>query len=199
MRQFAFAELLERKRFTKLKEILDIELHNPHTSLLKYYIQYGWLFDQWSLTKKELTRKKYQQKAEKCFRRTLLIDSKNTRAINGLATVLLHQRRYIKALSVLHKGLKTARQRVTLYNSAGNVYRKLREYYKAEKHYKKGLRAKDTGIKTAALLNLIMLLRETKKSEREHYYRRKLQALAARSSIARAFLKQNKKQTGNNR
>jgi tetratricopeptide (TPR) repeat protein len=101
-------------------------------------ITLGWIFDQRALKSK--LRKRLQRRAKFYFRQALRYKQNKREALRGLATVLMHEGHYKRALALYQKAHSIKRDADT-FNDLGNIFRKMGRVEQALQYYKKSLMA----------------------------------------------------------
>ena len=149
------------KQATVLAKRLSKNTQGNNNALI--LINAGWLYDQWALIASIKRKKVYQEKAVIFFNQALRKGASKESVYNGLGTVALHKEAYKKALGY-YKKVHILRKDSRSYNALGNVYRRMKKYTLAEKHYRAALRlAKHPLEKSAADFNLEQLKNEMSK------------------------------------
>ncbi len=127
-------ELIKKeKRY--LRELKSFSKNNPNKG--EIFKMLGIIYDQKALKSK--LKKKFQEKAKFYFQKALKYKKVKRDALRGLGTVFMHQGNYKKALYYYLKAHRMKRDADT-YNDLGNLYRKMKQFKKAENFYKKGLK-----------------------------------------------------------
>ena len=153
------------------------------------YLSIGWLYDQLAL-KDSKKRYLFQAKAIQFFKKAIKSKDKEVKfqGLRGLATVLLHQKKFKNALNFYNKAY-LLKKNFHIYNDLGNIYQKMGQHPKALKFYKMALNAiknkKDKEILAIPLFNLIKLSEKMNKKSEAKNYTHLLKKISKNSSFAK--------------
>jgi len=178
-RQYSDALLLLRK---------SIEEESDRNELCKKYVLLGWLYDQWALSVKKRAIKKYQKEAEKYF--NLALECKKTKhnAIRGLATILMHKRKYDLAMTYYKKAHRLKKSFNT-YNDLGNIYQKINKRKTAIINYEKAFYLRrDKEEASIPCFNMVVISKKTGDSATEKKYLDVLKKLAKKFDLAKIMM-----------
>ena len=185
-----FSVLLIEGKFREAERVLKKRLKALREEQSRLYVLLGRLCDQLALgTKSKPRRVSLQKEAKGYFEKALSDRDIRWQAMRGLATLLMHQRKYTESLKLYRKTFQFKKS-LQSYNDLGNIYQKLGKNKLAFKYYKKALSfKKERESLPAPLYNLVRLSRKMGLKSAEGRYLRELSSLSKKSLLAKKLLK----------